>query len=605
MAYIGRDIRTGSFRQLDDISSGFDGSDTTHTMQVNSTNVSVGDVNQILLSLGGVIQKPGTDFTVSGSTLTFTTAPAANTSFFAILLGSDNGGTVTPTDGSVTTGKIVDDAVTAAKVASSGAFAIGATGTSSSLAGIPFFSDTTNGSIYTHDVSGTDSTAARNTAYGLTTLDAITTGDDNTVMGHAAGTALQDGAENVAIGTNSMAAATSAGQNTCVGHNSGAALSSGSLYNVLLGHGAGASMTTGNRNIAIGVSSMDGFDTEAHNLGIGISALGGSVAGGEYNVAIGNYTLDALTSGDDNVAVGYDAGTAVTSGYNNVLIGKGAGAAITTGARNVFIGYQAGDGHDEENYNVGIGENTLGGSIAGGEYNTAVGSQALDALTSGDNNTAVGMHALTACGVGPSNTAVGYYCLQGLTEGQHNTAIGKNVYEDLTTGNYNTGVGAEIEVSSSGATHQITIGYGIGSNGDSNFTFGQAGNRVYNNFTSNASWTRSSDERKKRNIKDDNLGLDFINELRTVTFQWKPSNEFPKEWDEYSEENNMDTEVVMHGLIAQEVKSALDKAGVDTFGGWTENTDGMQNISREMFVFPLIKAVQELSKEIKKLKEDK
>ena len=117
MAYIGRDIRTGAFRQLDDISSGFDGSDTTHTMQVNSTNVSVGDVNQILLSLGGVIQKPGTDFTVSGSTLTFTTAPAANTTFFAILLGSDNGGTVTPTDASVTTAKILDDAVTGAKLA--------------------------------------------------------------------------------------------------------------------------------------------------------------------------------------------------------------------------------------------------------------------------------------------------------------------------------------------------------------------------------------------------------------------------------------------------------------------------------------------------------
>ena len=116
MAYIGRDIRTGAFRQLDDISSGFDGSDTTHTMQVNSTNVSVGDVNQILLSLGGVIQKPGTDFTVSGSTLTFTTAPAANTSFFAILLGSDNGGTVTPTDASVTTAKLADTSVTSAKL---------------------------------------------------------------------------------------------------------------------------------------------------------------------------------------------------------------------------------------------------------------------------------------------------------------------------------------------------------------------------------------------------------------------------------------------------------------------------------------------------------
>jgi len=106
MAYIGRQNLGGAYRQLDDISSGFDGSDTTHTMQVNSQNVTVGDVNQIILSLGGVIQKPGTDFTVSGSVLTFTTAPAANTSFFAILLGSDNGGTVTPTDASVTVSKL-------------------------------------------------------------------------------------------------------------------------------------------------------------------------------------------------------------------------------------------------------------------------------------------------------------------------------------------------------------------------------------------------------------------------------------------------------------------------------------------------------------------
>ena len=109
MAYIGRQNLGGAYRQLDDISSGFDGSDTTHTMQVNSQNVTVGDVNQIILSLGGVIQKPGTDFTVSGSVLTFTTAPAANTSFFAILLGSDNGGTVTPTDVSVTKAKLADE----------------------------------------------------------------------------------------------------------------------------------------------------------------------------------------------------------------------------------------------------------------------------------------------------------------------------------------------------------------------------------------------------------------------------------------------------------------------------------------------------------------
>jgi hypothetical protein len=120
MAYIGRQNLGGAYRQLDDISSGFNGSTTAFTMQVNSTNVSLGDVNQIVLSLGGVIQKPGTDFTISGSTLTFTTAPAANTSFFAILLGSDNGGTVTPTDGSVTGDKLASTVTTSSDVTITG-----------------------------------------------------------------------------------------------------------------------------------------------------------------------------------------------------------------------------------------------------------------------------------------------------------------------------------------------------------------------------------------------------------------------------------------------------------------------------------------------------
>ena len=57
----------------------------------------------------------------------------------------------------------------------------------------------------------------------------------------------------------------------------------------------------------------------------------------------------------------------------------------------------------------------------------------------------------------------------------------------------------------------------------------------------------------------------------------------------------MNTETTMHGLLAQEVKSALNTAGVNTFKGWKEDSDGVQQISREMFVIPLIKALQELS----------
>ena len=50
----------------------------------------------------------------------------------------------------------------------------------------------------------------------------------------------------------------------------------------------------------------------------------------------------------------------------------------------------------------------------------------------------------------------------------------------------------------------------------------------------------------------------------------------------------------MYGLIAQEVKEAMDKNNITNFGGWDiEESSGIQSISQEMFVHPLIKAVQE------------
>ena len=64
----------------------------------------------------------------------------------------------------------------------------------------------------------------------------------------------------------------------------------------------------------------------------------------------------------------------------------------------------------------------------------------------------------------------------------------------------------------------------------------------------------------------------------------------------------MNLEATMHGLIAQEVKQALDNADVDTFSGWKERSDGSQTVSREMFIMPLIKAVQQLSAEVESLK---
>ena len=96
--------------------------------------------------------------------------------------------------------------------------------------------------------------------------------------------------------------------------------------------------------------------------------------------------------------------------------------------------------------------------------------------------------------------------------------------------------------------------------------------------------------------------MSFINRLRTVKFNWKPSNEIDQSLPYYKETNERDTQTVIHGLIAQEVKAALDAEGVNTFAGWDVGPDTIQAISREMFISPLIKAIQELTAQIETLK---
>mgnify|MGYP005723730599 FL=1 len=93
-----------------------------------------------------------------------------------------------------------------------------------------------------------------------------------------------------------------------------------------------------------------------------------------------------------------------------------------------------------------------------------------------------------------------------------------------------------------------------------------------------------------------------------MKYNWKPSNELDSSdsqlahlYKENAEDNEMNTEATMYNFIAQEVKAALDAAGVSDFSGWSEDQWGVQQVSREMFIMPLVKAVQELTARIEAL----
>ena len=110
MAYIGAEPQIGNYQICDAIS--VVNGQAAYTMQVGSANVVPESANHMIVSLNGVIQKPGSSFTVSSSTITFSSNLATGDSIdFIILLGNvlDLG---VPSDSTVTSGKLSGNLVT-------------------------------------------------------------------------------------------------------------------------------------------------------------------------------------------------------------------------------------------------------------------------------------------------------------------------------------------------------------------------------------------------------------------------------------------------------------------------------------------------------------
>ena len=100
MPYLGRELTSGNYLKLDDISSQFNGSTTTFQLKSGGSDFFPGSSFSLLVSVAGVIQEADSAYQINNNEITFATAPSGSDDCFIIVLGLALGVGV-PADGSV------------------------------------------------------------------------------------------------------------------------------------------------------------------------------------------------------------------------------------------------------------------------------------------------------------------------------------------------------------------------------------------------------------------------------------------------------------------------------------------------------------------------
>jgi hypothetical protein len=261
-----------------------------------------------------------------------------------------------------------------------------------------------------------------------------------------------------------------------------------------------------------------------------------------------------------------------------------------------------GGGNNADNTVFAYGSAALS---ATGTENTVIGRQSQQSRTTGSYNTSIGYYSLLSNTIQSYNTAIGRSSLQNATA-SNNTAVGYRALLN-STGNSNTAVGFDALFNNSNYTNCAGIGASSSVTASNQV---QLGNSTTTTYVYGTVQNRS-DVRDKKDVKDTELGLDFINALRPVDFKWDMR-------EDYRTDENYDTSNIItdgskkrsrfhHGLIAQEVKALLEAKGID-FGGFQDHSicggQDVMSIGYDELIAPLIKSVQELSNELAIVKQE-
>ncbi len=539
MAYIGNTVQTQGFAPAVDYFNG-DGVTVTFTL-----SRPVASVAQLTAVIDNVIQNPSSAFTVSGNSITFTSAPLAGTNNIWVEYTS-----------LVTTYAAIsqDPSVIGDITATGGYLAEGDFG-NSYIDGTIVDYVTGNARITTGPSDGltiyNGGTTARTALAAWSTTGVLTNTGGAVIEGLTVGKGAGGGSYNSAFGVNTLASNTSDGNNA-------------------LGWSSQTSTSTGTYNASFGTSSMY------------------SNTSGSYNVAFGGQALRNNTTASNNTAVGYQAGYSNTTGTNNVAVGRGALYAASTADYNTAVGDRA------ANSTTGNANSAFGGlalySNTSGSRNTAIGEEALQANTTTSNNTAVGYQA-GYLGTRTSTVAVGYNALSAAGSGSYQVAVGYNASSAVTSGDYNVCVGYNAGRYITTGSSNMCIGIDSGTDAVANLTTQNYRIAMGDNSVTNAyikvSWTVTSDARDKTNINAIAHGLDFVSKLNPVSYVFKKSRE-----DDTPHGNKR------YGFLAQEI---LELEGDDPVIIDTENEENLK-YNGEALVPVLVKAIQEQQAMIEELK---
>ncbi|MEO8406314.1 MAG: tail fiber domain-containing protein, partial [Chitinophagaceae bacterium] len=233
------------------------------------------------------------------------------------------------------------------------------------------------------------------------------------------------------------------------------------------------------------------------------------------NTGIGSFALWLNVGGHNNVAVGYTTLSSNTNGFNNTVDGAFAMNQNTTGYQNTASGVFALNSNTIGTDNSAVGAQAMNSNVSG-LFNSSLGSASFYSNTTGSYNTATGSLSAFANLDGTFNVASGYRAMYNNVSGSFNTACGPYALNSLVLGSSNTGLGAFSDVSAT-LNNATALGYNAVVNNSNKV---RIGNGAVTSIEGQVPFTTPSDGRFKYQVKEDVKGLDFILQLRPVTYQF-------------------------------------------------------------------------------------